>query len=403
MHFLKVQVGILTLVCLVYIVASIFDIHPPKKLPHLHGVRRKLRAYRRKSERRRSLAALDGYLSHSALPPWAQYNLVDVFKKPDPSSETALFWHIPKSGGTTAKRLYECLGKTLANRLGANPRFGHDKDTKIVVFQPFATSPEINFVNVDTTTKPGILRAAKLGLVPSKKADMIFTSDVNFASEHLFDSNNKGRIFALFRNPVDRSVSKFYYLQTATWERTYRPEWVGMSIIEWATNHNLDENFIVKKIVGKKLSDEVDLGDLIIAKDVVRQRFVVGLMNDMEESIRRFNIVLGLDTKNEKGQQCMEQYFSKKKVPEASTTEVAVQGAPDEGRAKATDSMNSNPHPKILEGSPEYALLAERNALDMILFKYIQLLYKEQKMLIQSFASMGVTHSTNTAMGGTSG
>lgn len=407
-HFFKVQVGILSLVCLVYIFAEIFDIHPPKQFPHLHhGLRRKLRAFRRKSERRRSLAVLDGQLSHSALPPWAQYNLVDVSQKPDPSSETALFWHIPKSGGTTAKRLYECLGQTLANRLGANPRFGHDKDTKIVVFQPFATAPEINFVNVDTTTKPGILRAAKLGLVPSKKVDMIFTSDVNFAADHLFDSNNKGRIFALFRNPVDRSVSKFYYLQTATWERTYRPEWVGMSITEWATNHNLDENFIVKKIVGKKLSDQVDLGDLIVAKDIVRQRFIVGLMNDMEEGIRRFNIVLGLDTKNEKGQMCMDQYFSKKDKVEvvAAASDAAAAGVgSEEGRAKATDGMNSNPHPKIKEGSPEYALLAERNSLDMILFNYITLLYKEQKKLIQSYAPMyGHSHSTTSLMGGTSG
>ena len=59
------------------------------------------------------------------------------------------------------------------------------------------------------------------------------------------------RIYAFFRNPVDRCVSKFYYLQTATWERTYRPEWVGMSLTEWATDHNFDENFLVKKINGK--------------------------------------------------------------------------------------------------------------------------------------------------------
>ena len=31
------------------------------------------------------------------------------------------------------------------------------------------------------------------------KADMIFTSDINFASDHLFDSGHRARIFALFR------------------------------------------------------------------------------------------------------------------------------------------------------------------------------------------------------------
>ena len=36
----------------------------------------------------------------------------------------------------------------------------------------------------------------------------VFTSDINFAGHHLFDQAHKGRIYAFFRNPVDRSVSK---------------------------------------------------------------------------------------------------------------------------------------------------------------------------------------------------
>ena len=116
------------------------------------------------------------------------------------------------------------------NRLGANPRFGHDQDKKIVVFSPFPNEPHMKFVNVDTTSQDGILRAAKLGLVASRKADMIFTSDIYFAGQHLFDRDHKGRIYAFFRNPVDRSVSKFYYLQTATWEVS------DMIFIEWATH-----------------------------------------------------------------------------------------------------------------------------------------------------------------------
>mmetsp|Transcript_9699 Transcript_9699/g.21033 ORF Transcript_9699/g.21033 Transcript_9699/m.21033 type:complete len:363 (+) Transcript_9699:108-1196(+) len=355
-NFLKVQVGILCVVCLLYLVASVFNLHHTPE----------------SSSGRRFLSAVNTYPGGNALPPWAEDYLVDVTERPNPSSETAVFWHIPKSGGTTAKRLYECLGQTLANRLGADPRFGHHKDKEIVTFQPFQTEPDVIFVNVDTTTKKGILRAAEIGLVASKKADIIFTMDVQFAVDHLFDAEHKGRIFALFRNPVDRCVSKFYYLQTATWERTYRPEWEGMDIIEWTTNHNLDENFLVKKIMGKKLGDHAKIGDLIIAKEIVRRRFIVGLMNDMDESIRRFNIVLGLDYANERGQQCREEYF----------------GSKDHRRLQddaAGSAVNSNPHPKVLEGTPEYNLIAERNALDMILYNYIVLLYDEQRELINSY------------------
>ena len=145
------------------------------------------------------------------------------------------------------------------------------------------------------------------------------------------------------------STGKFYYLQTATWENTYRPEWKDLSVTEWATEHNSDENFMVKKILGKKLNDKVGLGDLIVAKEIVKNRFFVGLMNDMAESIRRFNIVLGVDTEtNEKNKQCMRDFFGDPEDEEASTSDtVEEQKDGKEAKKGATDNKNSNANPKV--------------------------------------------------------
>ena len=97
------------------------------------------------------------------------------------------------------------MNQTLAVRVGVEPRFGHDKDEELVVFEPGRTGAL--FVNVDTLSRPGILRAKKMGLVPSGMADMIVTSNnLNFAMEHLYDEFHKGRVLALFRHPVDRLV-----------------------------------------------------------------------------------------------------------------------------------------------------------------------------------------------------
>ena len=229
---------------------------------------------------------------------------------------------------------------TLANRLGASPKFGHDQDTEIIAFEPFPASSQ-KLVNVDTTTEAGILRAKEMKLAESHVADLVFTSDINFASQHLFDRLNKGRVFAFFRHPIDRLVSKFYYLQTATWENTYRPEWKDLSLLEWAKDHNADENHMVKKILGKKLKDTVGVMDLIVAKEIVRHKFFVGKMDDMEESIRRFNIILGIDNAAEKTRQCMKVYFGK----EPAAVSPAVGGEDD--RQKATDNKNSHAHPKV--------------------------------------------------------
>ena len=366
---------------------------------------------------RRSLTTTSNisYLkSESTLLPWAHYNLRSVQERPDPSSETALFWHVPKSGGTTAKQIYQCMGLTMTIRVGVDPRYGHDQSDELVVFKPIE-GKDWKTVNVDTISEKGILRAEKMGLVQSGKADIIFAMDLNFAANHLFDRINKGRAMAIFRNPVDRLVSKFYYLQTATWERTYKPEWADMSIIEWAEKHNLDENFLVKKILGKQLTDEASMADLIIAKEIVRRRFIVGLLDEMEESIYRFNVMLGVDESDAKNKECMNELFGttkdegdKSNEADAAETENAVE-----------INTNSNKHPKvsvpgmqedihvlshlydthaiktlplslqnlqIVEGSPEYELLAEKNSLDMILYEYIRLLFKEQRSIINRYA-----------------
>ena len=287
---------------------------------------------------RRSLLS-ELYLSatHSTLLPWAHHQIVDVSRSTADEDATALFWHIPKSGGTTAKRLYMCMGQTLSIRIGIDPRYGHDKEHELVVFAP-STGQDWKTPNVDTTVKPGILRAEKLGLVQSHTTDLIFTMEPQFAGEHLYDEVDKGRILALFRHPIDRVVSKFYYLQTATWEKTYRPEWADMSVIEWAQRPSEDENFMVRKLLGKTFGNTVDMQDLIVAKELVRQRVVVGLMSEMDESFRRFNIVLGVDETIERNKKCMDEFFGKKEEEVKEETEKE-----DEIVVK----KNSNVHPKV--------------------------------------------------------
>lgn len=64
------------------------------------------------------------------------------------------------------------------------------------------------------------------------------------------------------------------------------------------------------------------------AKRTLRKRFVVGLTDEMEESIRRFNVVMGIDyaiSSREDKVECMDTYFG---------------GDQDK-------KENSNPHPEV--------------------------------------------------------
>jgi len=247
----------------------------------------------------------------------------------------------------------------VANKFGALPRFGHDQDEELIVFRPWKNKGPA-YVNVDSSSKEGIIRAQELGLVPSGLADIIFTNNPKFAIEHLYDEQHKGRVMGLFRHPVDRLVSKFYYLRVADWEQTYHPEWNEVRILEFATKMNNESNHMVKQLVGKAWVTEKDLQ---IAMRTVKQRFVIGLMNNMEESIHRFNIVMGIDESDEENKKCMDQFFGHGVV-----------------------KKNSNPHPKVEEGCPAWEALAEKNTLDIRLYEYMVQLFDEQKDIIESYA-----------------
>lgn len=239
-------------------------------------------------------------------------------------SDTILFWHIPKSGGTTAKRLYQCMVRVetkgsisfkyyvkLLNILAPGLHQGKKIAAKT---HQFAISPS-QTINVDTTILPGILQAREMGLVPSRAADMVVTHEVTAAVRYLFSPQNRGRALALFRHPIDRLVSKFYYLQIASWERGYRPHWKNMSLLQWAetAKNGPETNYLVQKLSGKEWEDPVTEEDLPTAKQVLRDHVVVGLMDDMEESFRRFNIVMSATTdqgsERNRQERCMQELF----------------------------------------------------------------------------------------------
>ena len=64
------------------------------------------------------------------------------------------------------------MGQTLAHRVGADPRFGHGNDKTITVFEPHG-GKDWKVVNVDTTIRSGIVKAGRMGLVESGKADLV--------------------------------------------------------------------------------------------------------------------------------------------------------------------------------------------------------------------------------------
>ncbi|KAL7482813.1 hypothetical protein ACHAW6_008472 [Cyclotella cf. meneghiniana] len=321
---------------------------------------------------------------------WAQHHIKPLRATANTGEEVSLFWHIPKSGGTTVKKLYECMGQTLATAAGAGRIFIPDNN-RIIVFNPYGTG---NYVNVDTSNRDGLIRAKEMGLVESGKADLIFTTDVKFAVETLFDEEHPGRLFALFRHPIHRLVSKFYYMQTAKWERSYNSKLKELTLLEWATHINTDNNFFLTKLSGKKPS-ELRGKDLREAMKTLRRRFVVGLTDEMEESVRRFNRVMGIDEKSDKREKCMKLYFGDDAQKKMNAHSHPTVSACHSNGCTISCTNHFRPvvlPPQITEGSPEWDALYAKNELDVRLYNYVVELFMAQSEILNDFTKQYLLH-----------
>lgn len=124
--------------------------------------------------------------------------------------------------------------------------------------------------------------------------------------------------------PNSTHCNKKIFLHRRTWEKTYRPDWKDMDILEWARTQNGDNNSLIKKLGGYTPTHRPTAVELELAKTTLRERFIIGRMDQFEESIHRFNTIMGIDENEKRISFCMDRFFSK-----------------DDRKT------NSNPHPRV--------------------------------------------------------
>jgi len=259
----------------------------------------------------------------------------------DPVNDTDIpfLWHIPKAAGSTVKKLLsKCFGLTTPKR----SRYPESLDI-------------INgFVNVDISTLPGIARAKDMGLAPSDAVGAIVTSYLHEGAA-LFTDERKGRLFTVMRHPVRTSESLFYYLGYATWERFYKKEYANMTIEEYATSPMLMDNwmtrYLTREETGTLTEKHVELATQILA-----QKCVVGLINELDETIMRLQHYFGWKVSKE-APNCLNYYLHEHK-------------------------MNVHKHKQVKEGSHDWNVLAERSRFDIQVYENALSIFKEQERVI---------------------
>ena len=205
------------------------------------------------------------------------------------------------------------------------------------------TSKGTRYLNVDVTTPAGLQRAVTLKLVESSLADVMFTPLVTQAAE-IFSTENPGRLFTIFRHPLERSMGIYQAAKSA--DRAI----ASMSLADYAANE-LPNNELVRTLVGKSATDDLTEDDLFLAMEIVRRKCVVGLVGRMEESMIRFQTYFGW-------------------------VSLLVDGVSQCQKDLLAQSDQRVPEPK--PGSEAYNIMVGQNRLDLRLYDYALHVYDVQ-------------------------
>ena len=260
-----------------------------------------------------------------------------------------LFTHVPKSGGTNVKSYYECVLQPSVMILPNG-----DPSKREPLYQ--GTPKE----SAKTTLVLG-----KLGQAP-----------YYFGNSHELP---KAKAFTMLRHPVERMVSDYYYIQNSDWEAGYDPDLANkMSLVEFGTMEH--RNVLTRVLLYNQtlLHGDDNDGRLQLAKELLREYYLVGLTDQMTESLRRFDAYFGIDVEmlketetKERYATCKDQYWEKNN---GDDTEEQQQQQQQQRELKS----NSNEHPHLDPSSEEWRAIADANRHDIELYEYAEKLFREQ-------------------------
>lgn len=296
----------------------------------------------------------------------ASMELLNNFKdtsEPFTPNDVPMFFHIPKSGGSTVKDIMgACHRFTLASEFGV--RDNHIHDSELAVVYPKVGIPGASlspFVNIDTTTPQGIQRAIDMGFPASNHLADVVVTPYLYEANGLFTPTSQGRMFAVFRHPIERSLSLFYYLQYADWEPTFQPKLQNWTVAQYATSDKFENNWLTRQLTNE-LEGELTDAHLELAMEIIRRKFLVGLTTRMEDTLTRF-----------------ERYF---RWPYTVSPEVQ-ETCRTEFLSGKVNSNTKNKHDKPEQDSEDWSLLAEQNNYDLQLYAFVEALFDDQEALVK--------------------
>ena len=211
------------------------------------------------------------------------------------------------------------------------------------------TRPKI--LNMDTTSPQGLQVSFANGIVNSNKVDLI-VSNYFLSGAALFTDMHNGKAFTIIRHPVELAISLFHYRRKANYERSYRDELNRISFHHYVSHNDYVDNWMVRQLTGTLPWVPLTTDHLDHAKLVMKHKVFVGVISDMDETLRQLKHHYGW---NENQENCVSNSLLK--------------------------PINTNSHPDIQggRGGRTWKVVIEKEKFDMALYYYGLELFEEQR------------------------
>jgi len=292
------------------------------------------------------------------------------------------FWHVYRTGGgTMAQLLGECLRLTLASA------FSFPIDSMFTSDAPrIIRYDNVKYLNVNLWTREGIQRAKIMDIVHEVKTDRgkvwvdaVLSPDLEGITGTLFSKKDryskpmKGAMFIMSRNPIEREISKFFSIQAAN----KKPGARAFTLSDWITAPTYNGNIMVRQLSGK--SDPqvpVTMEDLLVAKEVLRRKCAIGLLEEKQESWRRIQKLYHgrWDLKH-------------REIDEVCQDRMMNWGWKNRNSVKTFIDMTIEDELQTTEegivDKTTYKKIAAQNQLDLLLYEYTKHLFLEQAPLYE--------------------
>lgn len=156
--------------------------------------------------------------------------------------------------------------------------------------------PTENILNMDTSSPDGLSFAFANQIVNSNKVDVI-VSNYFLSGSALFTDLHKGKTFTILRHPVDIALSLFHYRRKASWERSFRKDWNTLTFHDYVSSDDYMDSWMVRQLTGTMPWVELNESHLERAKLVMKRKIFVGVLEEMDETIRQFKMHFGWEEK----------------------------------------------------------------------------------------------------------